>query len=69
MDEAYYCAYLRPRLLIFSVIIILTGALGIADQKLSFLSTGLSVLLTSVLPFAAVVWFCICLSKIQKELW
>ena len=76
LDQEYYASYMRPRLLIFAIIIFLSGIIGMLDTRLGLFAALLgdkaflaSLVLTSALPFAAVVWFGICLTKIQKELW
>ena len=76
LDQEYYTAYMRPRLLIFGTIILLSGLIGVLDVRYGFFATLFgdngylaSLVTTSIIPFASVVWFGICLSKIQKELW
>ena len=68
---------MRPRILIFAIAIALTGGFGVLDAELGLLqawcSAGsyatVSLLVTSIIPFAFVVWFVVCMIKIQKELW
>lgn len=76
LDQDRYVTYLRPRLLVFSLLTVFFGGFTLADEKLSLLDLWfpnqafvLRLLLSSILPLAVVVWFCVCLSKIQKELW
>lgn len=76
LDQELYVRYLRPRLLVFSILMVLTGVVGLLDARLGLFETMLpgrgvllAILLTSVLPLAVVIWFCVCLRKIQKELW
>lgn len=77
IDQEYYCSYMRPRILIFAIVITLTGGFGVVDAELGLLqawcSAGsypiVSLLVTSIIPFAFVVWFVICMMKIQRELW
>jgi len=76
LDQEYYAAYMRPRLLIFSTVIVLSGVIGLLDTRFGFFRAILgdqgyiaNLLATSIIPFAFVVWLCICLNKIQKELW
>ena len=76
LDQEYYTQYMRPRLMIFAVVTFLSGIIGLADQRTGMLATLLGdnafwarLLLTSVIPFAAVIWFGWCVTKIQKELW
>lgn len=76
LDEEYYTQYLRPRLLIFGIIILLSGAIGVADVRFEIFRSLFgdmgyiaSLITTSVIPFISVVWFAVCLTKIQKELW
>ena len=64
----------------FSILIILFGVFGLVDAQLDLVSSmaaGLSSLLrlavielvNFLLPFAVVVWFGVCLYRIQKQLW
>ena len=76
LDQEYYTAYMRPRLLIFGIIIVLSGIIGLVDVHFGIFRTLFGdqgyiagLILTSVIPFASVVWFAVCLMKIQKELW
>lgn len=76
LDPEYYCAYMRPRLLVFGIIIFLSGVIGMADVRFGFFRALFGdygyiagLILTSVIPFASVVWFAVALMKIQKELW
>ena len=76
LDQELYVRYLRPRLLVFSILMVLTGVVGLLDARLGLFEAMLpgrgvllAILLTSVLPLAVVIWFCVCLRKIQKELW
>ncbi len=80
MDEDAFLDYIRPRLLIFSVLNVLYGLFSAADTALDLIGTwvvnmpdrlaGLTIqLLTSVLPMAIFVWFALALNKIQKDLW
>ena len=76
LDQELYVRYLRPRLLVFSILMVLTGVEGLLDARLGLFEAMLpgrgvllAILLTSVLPLAVVIWFCVCLRKIQKELW
>ena len=76
LDQELYVRYLRPRLLVFSILMVLTGMVGLLDARLGLFEAMLpgrgvllAILLTSVLPLAVVIWFCVCLRKIQKELW
>ena len=76
LDEEYYCAYMRPRMLIFGIIIFLSGISGMVDVRMGLFSSLFgdkgyiaSLILTSAIPFISVVWFAVALMKIQKELW
>ena len=76
LDQELYVRYLRPRLLVFSIVMILSGVVGMLDARLGLFEAMLpgrgvllAILCTSLLPLAVVIWFCVCLRKIQKELW
>lgn len=76
LDQEEYIRYVRPRLLVFSVTVTAFGVLSLLDANLGWIANWfpnqafwIQLLLTSVIPFAMVVWFAICLHKIQKELW
>lgn len=76
LDQEQYVAYVRPRLLVFSVAMTTFGVLSVVDAQLSVIQSWfpnqafwIQLMLTSVIPFAMVVWFAVCLHKIQKELW
>lgn len=76
LDQELYVRYLRPRLLVFSILMVLTGVVGLLDARLGLFEAMLpgrgvllAILCTSVFPLAVVIWFCVCLRKIQKELW
>lgn len=76
LDQEQYVAYVRPRLLVFSVAMTAFGVLSVVDAQLSVIQSWfpnqafwIQLMLTSVIPFAMVVWFAVCLHKIQKELW
>lgn len=78
LDQEYYTQYMRPRLLVFAIVITLFAGFGILDARFALLESWVpagpaylvgSLLVNSVIPFGVIVWFCICLMKIQKELW
>ena len=77
IDQEYYCMYMRPRLLVFAIVLTVFGVFSMIDAALGLLlawcpanSYAIATLLVnSIIPFAAVVWFVICMLKIQKELW
>lgn len=76
LDEEYYVSYMRPRLLFFGIAMVLAGLIGVLDAQfdifnLLFADKGflVSLVLTSIVPFAIIVWFAVCVYKIQKELW
>ena len=80
LDPEEFQSYIKPRLLVFSILIILFGVFGLVDAQLNLvvsLADGLSPLLrllvielvNFLLPFAVVIWFGVCLYRIQKQLW
>ena len=77
LDQAYYISYIRPRLLIFAIIVTVLGVFSIVDTKFGLCAalfpegtaTAVSAIVGSFLPFMVVVWFGVCMYKIQKELW
>ena len=80
LDPEEFITYVQPRLLIFSILIIGFGLFSVIDVYLGLMdamTAGLSELMrllvleamTCILPLAAVIWFAVCLRKIQKLLW
>ena len=76
IDQEVYISYIRPRLMIFGIAMTASGAFALADARWGLVNQWfpdyallLRLLLTSILPFAVIVWFAVCLHKIQKELW
>jgi len=77
LDEEYYISYMRPRLLFFGVLVTVVGVFNMLDRQLGLLqawlpegaATVVALIVDSLLPFGAVVWFAICINRIQKELW
>ena len=79
-DPEEYRAYLQPRLLIFSLLLLVFGIIGTLEVfhgLLTNLTAGmegwagtlLRELFQSILPFANLAWFAVCLVKIQRKLW
>jgi len=77
IDQEYYCTYMRPRILIFAIAITLFGGFGVLDAELGLLLSWcpadsfaiISILVNSAIPLGIIVWFVLCMMKIQKELW
>lgn len=80
IDVEVYLDYMMPRLLIFSILIFLFGVFSVADTLLDLIgqwTAGMSdlwqglviQLLTCMLPMGIVLWFALCVHKIQRELW
>ena len=77
LDEEYYVSYMRPRLLVLALILIAFGAFNLLDAQFGLLQAWIpesayllvSFVVGSLIPLAVIVWFAVCLSKIQKELW
>lgn len=76
LDQEQYVTYVRPRLLVFSVAMTAFGVISVLDARLALIEAWfpgcvfwVQLMVTSVIPFAMVVWFAVCLRKIQKELW
>ena len=76
LDEDYYVSYVRPRLLIFAILITVFGLFSVLDTQFDIsaklfpeAAVAVSVIVGSFLPFVIIVWFAACLHKIQKELW
>ena len=77
IDQEYYCMYMRPRILIFALVITVFGSFSILDAELGLLLAWcpagsyniISLLVNSIIPFGVIVWFVLCMLKIQKELW
>ena len=68
---------MRPRLLVLALILIAFGAFNLLDAQFGLLQAWIpesayllvSFVVGSLIPLAVSVWFAVCLSKIQKELW
>lgn len=80
VDEEEFLGYMMPRLLIFGVVILAFGLVGLAEYYFGLLdgvTQGLSVemrllvleLITCIVPLLVVIWFAVCLKKIHKRLW
>lgn len=80
IDPEGYLAHAMPRLLIFSVLILLFGLVTLADVYFGLIdlwTAGLSVgmrllvleLVTCIVPLAVVIWFGVSLRRMQKRLW
>ena len=71
--------YLKPRLLVFSLVVTVFGLFGAANSYFGLIDGWLSVsgtlqmvvsvLLTCVIPLAALIWFAVCISRAQKRMW
>ena len=79
-DPEAYRTYIQPRLLIFSLLLLAFGVIGTLEAfrgVLTNLTAGmegwagtlLRELFQSMLPFANLAWFAVCLVKIQRKLW
>lgn len=76
LDQEQYTTYLRPRLLVIGAVTTVFGGFTLLDDRFSLLEQwcpeqafAIGLLTSSILPLAAVIWFCFCLNKIQRELW
>lgn len=80
IDAEEYQSYIMPRLLIFGVVLLVFGLLGLGDYYFGIfdgvtagLSAGMRLLVlelaTCILPLLVVIWFGVCLRKSQKRLW
>lgn len=80
LDPEGFIAYMKPRFLTFSILIVLTTLLSILNDFTGFLdawiaplSSGMRLAIVElvgfVIPFAVLVWFAVCLVKTQRKLW
>lgn len=80
IDLEEFLAQIMPRLLVFGVLITLFGLFGLADAAFGFLDQWMAgatdgmrllvlELVTCIIPLAVVIWFAVCLRRIQKRLW
>lgn len=76
LDQEQYVHYLRPRLLIIGVATTVFGGFTLLNDHFALLEQWcpeqafvIGLLTSSILPLAVVIWFCVCLNKIQRELW
>lgn len=66
-DKNGYLAYIAPRLLIFALVSVAAGVIGIADDCLGFL--GGYYMILSLCFFAAAIWFAFVVKKCYKLFW
>lgn len=80
LDADEFRSAISPRLLIFSLLIIVDGAFTLADSAFGLLdawtaamSLGMRLLIlelvTCIIPLGVVIWFAAALRSIQKRLW
>lgn len=80
LDPEGFIAYMKPRFLIFSVLMVLSSLVSILNDFLGFLdrwtapmTPALRLVVLEVvsflIPFGVLVWFAVCLVKTQKQLW
>ena len=76
LDQELYISYIRPRLIIFGVVIVLFSGFSLVDTRLNLIGqwfptayVTVRLIATSLVPLAIIIWFGYCLVKIQRELW
>ena len=76
LDQELYISYIRPRLILFGIAMVLFSGFSLLDSRLNLVELwfpvhyiAVRVIATSLVPLGIIVWFGYCLYKIQKELW
>ena len=80
IDPQEYVEYMKPRLLVFGILISVIAAFCLADEAVGLMAgwtasmeTLPAVLVefaaTCALPLIVLIWFGVCTYKIQKRLW
>ena len=68
MDAEAYVAYMRPRMLVLGIVVLISAVLGMLEQIVFDDNVWIQIAII-VLPMAVLVWFCICFAKARKEYW
>lgn len=66
-DKPGYINYMSPRLLIFGIVCILCGAIGVLNDYTQFMGMGYVAVMVTFL--AIVIWFAIIVKKSVKMFW
>ena len=80
LDPDGYAAYMKPRFLIFSILLVLFTGITMLNSITGFLNTLVAPLSATwqmviiqafafVLPLAVLIWFSVILIRAQKEYW
>lgn len=80
LDPEGYVEFLRPRVLVFGILLLAFGGFCIADTLYGLLNTWLAgmellpqlliaSLVTWLLPLGILIWFAVSLRRIQNKLW
>ena len=80
LDPQYFVDYIKTKFLVFSIVVCCCGTFSLINDLTGFLNTltaglsvGLQLLVTElaifIIPFGAIIWFSVCLVRIQKQLW
>ena len=67
-DATGYIAYVKPRMLIVGVVVLVFGILSLINESLQFLDFTASMICTGI-TFLFIVWYGICSSKAFKLYW
>lgn len=67
-DPEGYIRYVKPRMLIVGVIVLVFGIASLVNETLQFLSFEASIAST-VFTFLVIVWYGVCSSKAYKLYW
>ena len=80
LDPEAFVTYIKPRFLIFAIAVTIFAAISLVNDLTDFmgvLTAGLSQTMQLVIveivsvgiPIAVIIWFAVCLVRIQKKLW
>ncbi len=69
LDPVEYMDFIRPRLTIVSVVMVLAGPVMLAVLVIEAIQSVLIMLLMYVIPLVAYLWYSMCLKRAAKKYW
>ena len=67
-DAEGYIRYVKPRILVLGLFLLVFGLVSLANESLQFLSFGASMACTAI-TFLSIVWYGVCSYKAFKLYW
>ena len=67
-DPQGYITYLKPRLLILGIFVLLFGLLSLLNESMQFFSFAGTMIFVAV-TFAVIAWYGVCSTKTFKRYW